>query len=99
MARLWDVLVAGGAPDTKSAASSSYYWGQATGINWCEEDYDIHPYIAEYYNSLSNAAYIVAALSTFRQTILYKLPAAFGLFSFALLMTGVTSFWFHCTLW
>jgi dihydroceramidase len=94
---LWDVLVAGGS--TVGADGSKYYWGPTTGINWCEEDYTVHPQIAEFWNTISNLSYMVAALSAFRQTVAYKLPNVFLLFAFALLMTGVTSMWFHCTLW
>jgi len=41
----------------------SYYWGNKdTSINFCEEAYKENKYIAEYYNTLSGAIYILVGL-------------------------------------
>ena len=54
----------------------------AQGINWCESDYAVSPLIAEWWNTLSNVAFLVAppipplhllhvALGQLRSTILH----------------------------
>jgi hypothetical protein len=45
------------------------------------------------------AAYVVAALSAYRQSFKYRLPVNFYFYATALLMTGACSAWFHSTLW
>lgn len=41
----------------------SYYWGEKdTSVSFCEESYKENKYIAEYYNTLSGAVYILVGL-------------------------------------
>lgn len=39
---------------------SSGLLAPAQGINWCESDYAVSPLIAEWWNTLSNVAFLVA---------------------------------------
>ena len=67
-------------------------------INYCEPDYSYSPYIAEFFNTVSNASFIVFALHAFAQCHRLRLPFRFSLIATALLLTGVTSALYHATL-
>jgi hypothetical protein len=39
------------------------HWGERTSnLDWCEENYVVTPYVAEWWNTVSNAGYVVLAL-------------------------------------
>lgn len=71
---------------------------ESSTIDWCEENFVVSPYIAEFYNSISNLFYIFiyyfgiySVKSIFCKSYDKKL---FGM----LLFTGACSFYFHSTL-
>ncbi|KAJ3100955.1 Alkaline ceramidase 3 [Phlyctochytrium bullatum] len=75
------------------------HWGKPTStLDWCEENYIVSYYIAEFWNSLSNAFYTnLAVLGLF---LCYKIGAetrAYLAF-LSLFVVGVGSFLFHATL-
>ncbi|KAK3346011.1 ceramidase, partial [Lasiosphaeria hispida] len=70
-----------------------------SAANFCEEDYDISYYVAEFINSLTNLAYVFLALR-----FMYG-PGSRGLFapkydfmSISLLVLGICSFLFHASM-
>ncbi|KAK4141970.1 ceramidase [Dichotomopilus funicola] len=86
--------------------SDSGVWGASTSrANFCEEDYAVTFYLAEFINALSNYAYIHLALRaiypppTKPQPLLTRLlnPKP-DFMSLSLLILGIGSFLFHATL-
>jgi dihydroceramidase len=71
-------------------------WG-ARGINWCEPDYVV-PYVAELWNTLSNAAFVAAGVAGLRICARQRLPARFYALAWSLVGLGITSGAFHATL-
>lgn len=75
-------------------------WGPATStLDWCEENHIVSPYIAEYFNTLSNLNYIFLGLlglyscySTRSELRNYLSVGG------AILTIGTGSFLFHMTL-
>ncbi|CAG8520105.1 4546_t:CDS:2 [Ambispora gerdemannii] len=71
-------------------------WPLTSSVDWCESNYAISPYIAEFWNSISSIAMILigeigSRLNSCERTPLY---IAFRLIS----LVGVGSFLFHATL-
>lgn len=93
---LLDALVFGKTYDSSNATVGVY--GPATGINWCEPDYSWSPYVAEFWNTVSNLAFVAAGLSGRRTAQRMQLPARFFALSWTLVLLGLTSGAFHCTL-
>ncbi|RSL68393.1 hypothetical protein CEP54_002824 [Fusarium duplospermum] len=81
--------------------SSSGAWSPITSrANFCEEDYVITLYLAEFVNALTNVTYVYFALrymygGSGRRGIL---PARWDFMSVALLLLGIGSFLFHASL-
>ena len=81
------------------SVSSERLYGEATGINWCEKDYQVTPYICEFWNTCTNIVYVYFGLYCLRETWRLKLPRRFAWFSVFILLTGAFSALFHATLW
>ena len=79
-------------------------WEVITGpspIDWCEENYKQSNHIAEVNNTITNAAYCIAAVLLLQKTKVSLSSAegrVFLFYAFALFMTGVTSGIFHASL-
>ena len=63
------------------SVSSERLYGEATGINWCEKDYQVTPYICEFWNTCTNIVYVYFGLYCLRETWRLKLPRRFAWFS------------------
>lgn len=75
------------------------YWGQPTAtLDWCEENYIVTPYIAEFWNTLSNLAMIVPAFSGLYFAYKTQLERRFMLCFISLALVGFGSWNFHMTL-
>lgn len=75
------------------------YWGEPTAsINWCETDYEVSHYVAEWWNTVSNI--VLVALSTFgvRMCIREKHDADLLVLYVMIAIIGVGSALFHGTL-
>lgn len=72
------------------------FWGIPTSsIDWCEQNYAVTPWIAEFWNTLSSLAMVAAGLVGLRtRHLVWEVRAAFGL----LLVVGLGSIAFHGTL-
>uniref|UniRef100_A0A7S1Q837 Alkaline ceramidase n=1 Tax=Neobodo designis TaxID=312471 RepID=A0A7S1Q837_NEODS len=75
------------------------YWGPRTaGIDWCERNYQITPYIAEFWNTTSNWVMIAMALWGLRQCRTYSLEPRFYVGFLTVVIIGIGSTAFHMTL-
>ncbi|BFZ00236.1 hypothetical protein BsWGS_03275 [Bradybaena similaris] len=75
------------------------YWGQQTStIDWCEENYVVSFYIAEFWNTLSNAVIIFSPLLMVVVGCIQKHEARFVCTFAAMTVVGVGSMFFHMTL-
>lgn len=75
------------------------YWGPPTStVDWCETNYAISYYIAEFFNSTSNLITISCGLFLCAFAIKNKLEFRFALASLALSLVGLGSLAFHGTL-
>lgn len=74
-------------------------WGETTStIDWCEENYVVSPYIAEWSNTLTNSVFILSAIYTTYSAYKNKLEKRFLLIGFGYGLVGVGSWLFHMTL-
>lgn len=75
------------------------YWGAITStIDWCEENYVISPYIAEWSNTISNGFFVILALYLTHRSIKNGLESRFHLIGLGFVLVGVGSWLFHMTL-
>ena len=75
------------------------YWGAVTGNpDWCEENYVVTYYIAEFWNTLSSVPIVLAGLYGLRQSIQQRFGWQYSLSWFALAVVGLGSCAFHGTL-
>jgi len=77
------------------------YWGAKTAtMNWCEDDYEVTPYIAEFFNAMSSLLIVCNGLfgiMAHRGAVFWETR---WLFAFGILfVVGFGSFAFHATLW
>ncbi|XP_066927401.1 alkaline ceramidase 3-like [Clytia hemisphaerica] len=80
--------------------SSSGYWGfPSSTMDWCEENYAVTSYVAEFWNTVSNVVFVVPPLLTAYHLWKHKLSELGPIVCFLLLtVVGFGSFAFHCTL-
>jgi dihydroceramidase len=75
------------------------FWGPVTAsIDWCEPNYVVSPYIAEFWNTISNIGLILLPLFGLYQTIRHRFETRMVLACVATLMVGLGSALFHGTL-
>ncbi len=75
-----------------------FFSPQTSVVNYCEIDYEITPYIAEFINSLSNLAYIYFAFKTLPRTYHLLHVTSWPATNISLVLVGILSFAFHATL-
>ncbi|CCH59287.1 hypothetical protein TBLA_0B04510 [Henningerozyma blattae CBS 6284] len=75
------------------------YWGPVSStIDWCEQNYVVSKYIAEWSNTLSNLAYLFVSLHLIRSAFKLHLESRFIIMSLGFALVGIGSWWFHMTL-
>ncbi|SCU87978.1 LAFA_0E09978g1_1 [Lachancea sp. 'fantastica'] len=75
------------------------YWGKPTStIDWCEENYVVSSFIAEWSNTLTNSAFVALALYVTWSAFYQRLEKRFVLIGLGLGTVGVGSWLFHMTL-
>lgn len=75
------------------------YWGKITStIDWCEENYVISPYVAEWSNTMTNGLFVIIALYSMYCSLRNGMEFRFHLVSFGFALVGVGSWLFHMTL-
>ncbi|KAG6357822.1 hypothetical protein INS49_013702 [Diaporthe citri] len=79
-------------------AATGFWGAPSSRANFCEEDYAVTKYIAEFVNTLSNLAYVYYALKA--SCRLGQKGRYFGMdaLAFSLLLVGIFSLVFHATL-
>lgn len=75
------------------------YWGPTTStLDWCEKNYEVTYYMAEFWNTVTNLAMILPALigiyESRKQGLELRYSICFGFF----LLVGIGSWLFHMTL-
>ena len=75
------------------------YWGPVTSnIDWCETNYALSPYIAEFFNSLTSLAFVVAGIYGIVQCRRTGADIKFTLCCIGIALVGVGSTLFHATM-
>ncbi|XP_003745879.1 alkaline ceramidase 3 [Galendromus occidentalis] len=75
------------------------YWGNQTStLDWCEYNYEVSIYIAEFWNTLSNLFMIVPPLWAIYLGIRQQIGTRLLLCYLSLLVVGIGSWLFHMTL-
>ncbi|GAA94406.1 uncharacterized protein L969DRAFT_25706 [Mixia osmundae IAM 14324] len=75
------------------------FWGPVTAsIDWCEENYVVSHYIAEFSNTLSNLFFVGLAAFSVIMGMREKLPLRYLLSAAGIALVGFGSFAFHGTL-
>eukprot|EP00092_Neocalanus_flemingeri_P007753 GFUD01008371.1.p1 GENE.GFUD01008371.1~~GFUD01008371.1.p1 ORF type:complete len:272 (+),score=72.00 GFUD01008371.1:154-969(+) len=79
--------------------SNDGYWGDTTStLDWCETNYEVSWYIAEFWNTVTNLSMIIPPLYGVQQIVRERLEKRFLLSFSLLLLVGVGSSLFHMTL-
>ncbi|XP_037090179.1 alkaline ceramidase 3-like [Pollicipes pollicipes] len=75
------------------------FWGQPTStLDWCEANYVVSSYIAEFWNTVSNLAMILPPLYGIYEVCRQKFEIRFAICFVLLLVVGLGSWAFHMTL-
>lgn len=75
------------------------FWGDTTStLDWCENNYELSWYIAEFYNTVTNLAMILPGLYGMYEVSKYNLEFRFFMSYLLLFLVGVGSSLFHMTL-
>ncbi|KAI3653235.1 hypothetical protein MP228_002660 [Amoeboaphelidium protococcarum] len=75
------------------------WFGQRTAtLDWCEENYMVSFYIAEFWNTLSNMAIVDLALLGLYLTYIYRFQIRYYWAYVSLVIVGIGSWAFHMTL-
>ncbi|XP_023335409.1 alkaline ceramidase 3 [Eurytemora carolleeae] len=74
-------------------------WGERTAsIDWCESNYEITPWIAEFWNTISNLAMIIPSLYGCFVVLTQGLETRYLISYLFFLTVGIGSWMFHMTL-
>ncbi|XP_072035000.1 alkaline ceramidase 3-like [Amphiura filiformis] len=84
--------------DTQYEHTQSFWGDRTASIDWCEENYVMSKYIAEFWNTLSNLAIIIPACVGLRQALKDDTEKRFVCGYLMLLVVGCGSWLFHMTL-
>ncbi|SCU94840.1 LANO_0E08350g1_1 [Lachancea nothofagi CBS 11611] len=75
------------------------YWGKPTStIDWCEENYVVSPFVAEWSNTITNSAFVALAMYVTWSAYYHRLEKRFVMIGIGLGTVGVGSWLFHMTL-
>lgn len=78
---------------------SSGVWGSVTStIDWCERNYDVNQYMAEFWNTISNTAMIMPSIIGCYHSYNQQIETRYVLCYIFLCLVGIGSSCFHMTL-
>ncbi|KAI8322246.1 alkaline phytoceramidase [Martensiomyces pterosporus] len=84
--------------DTANNATS-YFWGERTStIDWCEENYVVSKYVAEFWNCITNSMFMILALLGMYSAIKHRQGKRVLMCYVGQLAVGIGSALFHATL-
>ncbi|XP_038069678.1 alkaline ceramidase 2-like [Patiria miniata] len=69
-------------------------------VDWCEDNYSISPFIAEFYNTISNAFFFVfpPMMWALFKDYAHRINPSINLMWVLMMLVGACSAYFHCTL-
>ncbi|KAF3764912.1 alkaline phytoceramidase [Cryphonectria parasitica EP155] len=74
-------------------------WGtQTSTLNWCEEDYNVTPYIAEFFNTSTNLIFLYLGVMGIRECLRHGHGLVFVFSFLGYVVVGLGSMAFHATL-
>ncbi|XP_025079781.1 alkaline ceramidase 3-like [Pomacea canaliculata] len=80
-------------------APTDGYWGKVTStIDWCEENYVVNRYVAEFWNTISNSIMIFAPMFSVYLAVKQNLEKPVICSNMSVIVVGVGSWAFHMTL-
>lgn len=83
----------------KLNSTSIGYWGEPSStIDWCEDNYALSFYIAEFWNTISNVLFVVLAIYGYRRARREGFEPRFLYQYIAVIIVGIGSASFHGTL-
>ena len=75
------------------------FFGEPTStIDWCERNYEVTYWIAEFWNTISNLSFILCGILGIVQAIRYRYEPRFVLIAIGITLVGFGSSAFHGTL-
>ncbi|TPX17418.1 uncharacterized protein E0L32_003061 [Thyridium curvatum] len=75
------------------------FWGEQTStLNWCEEDYNITKYCAEFVNTVTNVMFLWLGSKGIRDCLTYPYSTVFIVGFIGYMVVGMGSIAFHTTL-
>ncbi|ODV88865.1 hypothetical protein CANCADRAFT_130320 [Tortispora caseinolytica NRRL Y-17796] len=78
----------------------SGFWGHGTAtIDWCEENYIVSHYVAEFTNTLTNLGFVALAVYATYNAFAADLEWRFIFTAIGFGLVGIGSWMFHMTLW
>lgn len=82
-----------------SSLDSMFEW-HSSSVDWCEANYAVTPYVAEFYNTISNLVFLIGPpLAVWYNLNVYKVYGYHQFYAFILLFViGTGSIYFHATL-
>jgi len=74
------------------------FWQITSSIDWCERNYVVSWYIAEFWNTLSSLIIILCGALDLYHAIKMKTELSFKLYAFSVIMVGIGTVCFHGSL-
>lgn len=79
--------------------AGSSFWGPVTSTtDWCEKNYTHFPYIAEFYNTISNIPCILLAFVGLVNALRQRFEKRFSVLHLSNMILAIGSMLFHATL-
>jgi len=75
------------------------YWGPTTStLDWCESNYEVSYYMAEFWNTITNLFMILAPVKCIYEVYRQKFESRYAYLYLLIMLTGIGSWMFHMTL-
>ena len=86
-------------PELYRLHNAAGFWGPVTSsVDWCEHNYEVAYYVAEFFNCFSNLAIVAAGLLGLRNALRHGYPRRVLVLYTAITVIGLGSAAFHGTL-